>query len=136
MSIVRWSDNYATGITRIDDQHQTLFTAVNDLHEAFRSGAAKAQIGKAIEFLVRYTVEHFRDEEGYMEQYAYDGLASHRAEHHLLLEEVQAFSEKFQKAPESVRPMEVARFLGDWLTHHINQVDMKYAGYLKEKGLK
>jgi hemerythrin-like metal-binding protein len=136
MSIVRWSDNYATGIGKIDDQHQTLFKAVNQLHEAFKSGAAKDQIGIAIEFLVRYTVEHFRDEEGFMEKYGYDGLAAHRAEHQLLLSEVSAFSEKFRKAPDSVRPMEVARFLGDWLTHHINQVDMKYASFLKEKGLK
>ena len=55
---------------------------------------------------------------------------------HLLLGQVQEFSDKFKLAPDSVRPMEVARFLGDWLTHHIHQVDMKYAGFLKEKGLK
>ncbi len=135
MSLVRWNDSYATGIARIDDQHRTLFGAVNDLHDAFRTGAAKAQIGKAIDFLVTYTVEHFRDEEGYMERYGYDGLAAHRAEHQLLLDQVQEFNGKFRTSPESVRPMEVARFLGDWLTHHINQVDLKYAGYLKAKGL-
>ncbi len=135
MSLVRWNDSYATGIARIDDQHRTLFGAVNDLHDAFRTGAAKAQIGKAIDFLVTYTVEHFRDEEGYMERYGYDGLAAHRAEHQLLLDQVQEFNGKFRTSPDSVRPMEVARFLGDWLTHHINQVDLKYAGYLKAKGL-
>ncbi len=135
MSLVRWNDSFATGIARIDDQHRTLFGAVNDLHDAFRTGAAKAQIGKAIDFLVTYTVEHFRDEEGYMERYGYDGLAAHRAEHQLLLDQVQEFNGKFRTSPESVRPMEVARFLGDWLTHHINQVDLKYAGYLKAKGL-
>ncbi len=136
MSLVRWSESFATGIAKIDEQHQTLFKAVNELHEAFRSGAAKPQIGKAIDFLVKYTVEHFRDEEGFMERYGYDGLAAHRGEHQLLLEQVKEFSDKFQKAPDSVRPMEVARFLGDWLTHHIHQVDMKYAGYLKDKGMK
>jgi hemerythrin-like metal-binding protein len=136
MSIVRWNDNYATGIARIDEQHQTLFKAVNELHDAFKAGAATAQIGKAIEFLVRYTVEHFRDEEAFMERHGYAGLAVHRGEHQLLLEEVKAFHSKFEKAPDSVRPMEVARFLGDWLTHHINQVDMKYAASLKGKDAK
>lgn len=135
MSIVRWSDHYATGIAVIDDQHKTLFQAVNDLHEAFRSGAGKEQVAKSIAFLVRYTVDHFRDEEGFMERYGYEGLDPHRAEHMLLLDEVKAFSEKLQSAPDQVRPMEVARFLGDWLTHHINQVDMKYAAFLKQKGV-
>lgn len=136
MSLVRWNDAYATGIAKIDEQHQALFKAVNDLHDAFKGGAAKAQIGKSIEFLVGYTVDHFRDEEAIMDRHGFPGLSNHRAEHHLLLEQVKEFREKFQKAPDSVRPMEVARFLGEWLTHHIHQMDMQYAGYLKEKGVK
>ena len=135
MSLVRWNDSYATGIARIDDQHRTLFGAVNDLHDAFRTGAAKAQIGKAIDFLVTYTVEHFRDEEGYMERYGYDGLAAHRAEHQLLLDQVQEFNGKFRTSPDSVRPMEVARFLGDWLTHHIPTFDKAYAGPMRAGGI-
>jgi hemerythrin-like metal-binding protein len=136
MAIVHWSDAYATGIAKIDEQHQALFKAVNDLSDSFRSGGAKEQIGKSIDFLVKYTVEHFRDEEGFMERYGYEGLSAHRSEHKLLLDQVGEFRDKYQKAPESVRPMEVARFLGDWLTHHISNVDMKYAAFLKGKGLK
>lgn len=134
MSIVRWSDHYATGIAAIDDQHKTLFKAVNDLHEAFRTGAAKEQVARAVAFLVNYTVEHFRDEEAFMERYGYPGLDPHRAEHMLLLDEVKAFSDRLQTNPDQVRPMEIARFLGDWLTHHINQVDQKYAEFIKQKG--
>ncbi len=134
MPIVHWNASYATGIARIDEQHQALFGAVNDLHDAFSSGAARARIGAAIEFLVRYTAEHFQEEEAVMERCGYAGLAAHRTEHQLLLEEVKAFRDRFEKAPDSVRPLEVAGFLGDWLTHHILQVDQKYAGFLKTQG--
>ena len=135
MSLVTWSDRYATGIPSVDDQHKTLFKTINDFHEGLVAGKAKEELAHAVEFLVTYTVNHFKTEEDFMKLHKFDGLAAHQTEHMLLLEEVGNFKDKWTKNSASVRPMEVARFLGDWLTHHIQQMDMQYVKFLKDKGI-
>lgn len=136
MPLVNWNDCYATGITRIDDQHKTLFDAVNDFHQGLINARAKEELARTLAFLVDYTVDHFKTEEEFMKQHGFDGLAAHRSEHQLLLADVSAFKEKWDRDPASVRPMEVARFLGDWLTHHIQQMDFQYAKYMRDKGIR
>ena len=135
MALVTWSDRFATGIPTVDDQHKVLFSIVNEFQEGLIAGRAKEQLAATLNSLVDYTGKHFRTEEDFMKQHAYDGLAAHVGEHHLLLDEVGAFKFKWAANPASVRPMDVARFLGDWLTHHIQQMDFQYVKFLKEKGI-
>ncbi len=134
MPLVVWTDRYATGIEAIDEQHQQLFKAVNDLHDGLMAGKAKESIEKTLDFLVEYTLRHFQTEENFMHQQGFEGLPAHRSEHKLLLDEVATFREQYTRNAAAVRPMEVARFLGDWLTHHIHQMDMQYALYVKGRG--
>lgn len=134
MPLVSWSDRYATGIPEIDAQHQTLFQAVNDLHDGLMAGKGKASIDKTLDFLVQYTQSHFQSEETFMQQQGFEGLAAHRTEHKMLLEEVAVFREQYTRNAATVRPMEVARFLGDWLTHHIQRMDLQYVAFVQKKG--
>lgn len=135
MALITWNDRFATGIPTVDDQHKTLFKTVNDFHEGLMTGRGREEMAKALEFLVDYTVKHFKTEEDFMQLHKYDAFSAHRAEHLLLLEEVATFKEQWTKNAASVRPMEVARFLGDWLTHHIQQMDFEYVKFLKAKGI-
>lgn len=131
MPLINWNDLYATGIAEIDQQHQQLFQAVNDLFEGIQQGHAREQIGKTIDFLVDYARSHFQAEEEFMRSHGFDGLAAHRTEHELLLQEAVLFRAQFLANSASVRPMEVARFLSDWLTHHIQRMDFQYANFVK-----
>lgn len=131
MGLLQWNERYATGMSAIDDQHQKLFQAVNDLHAGLTAGHATSQIGKTLDFLVDYTVQHFKSEEAAMAQHGFEGLKAHQFEHILLVEEVRLFQEQFHRDPTKVRPMEVARFLGEWLTHHILNMDMQYAAFVR-----
>ncbi|WP_306599070.1 bacteriohemerythrin [Geothrix sp. 21YS21S-2] len=135
MALIAWHDRFATGIPSVDDQHKTLFQTVNDFHEGLVTGRGREELARTLDFLVTYTVRHFKTEEDFMELHRFDGLKAHRSEHQLLLEEVAAFKEQWSRNAAAVRPMEVARFLGDWLTHHIQQMDFQYARFLKEGGL-
>ena len=135
MALVVWNERFSTGIPSVDDQHKTLFKTVNDFHEGLVAGRAKEQLAQTLNALVDYTVKHFQTEEDFMKRHQFPGVAGHTAEHHLLLEEVGSFKAKWTDNPAAVRPMEVARFLGDWLTHHIQEMDFQYARFLKEKGI-
>ena len=134
MPLVIWSDQFATGIESIDRQHQQLFEAVNQLHEAFTHGDPRDQVRKALLFLIQYTVDHFSAEEDHMQRFGYPGFAAHAAEHARLVDQVAALKNRMDAG----HPMaeDVTAFLADWLKLHIHQVDMAYVGFLKAHGVK
>jgi hemerythrin-like metal-binding protein len=63
MPFMEWSDRYATGIEDIDNDHRTLFTFVNDLHDKIADGAADDDVGATLAGLVNYVQVHFEREE-------------------------------------------------------------------------
>jgi hemerythrin len=131
MTMAIWNSRYETGIHAIDTQHQALFAAVNDLAESFTTGSSHDKVTHSLAFLARYTQEHFRDEEQLMREIGYPGLASHLDEHARLVEDLQRFQDKLSAG--KTITMDVTIFLADWLTHHINDVDMRYVDFFKKQ---
>lgn len=134
MAIAIWSSRFETGIPIIDTQHKALFEAVNKLADSFKNGTASAQVKASMDFLVKYTVEHFRTEEKYMREIDYPKLTSHMAEHAQLVAKAQGLQAKLAEGKPVT--LEVTTFLADWLKHHINEVDMGYVEFLKAKNRK
>ena len=132
MPVAVWNDRFATGVDRIDRQHQQLFTAVNQLHEAYIKGEAKPQVERAIAFLVQYVVDHFRTEEDHMQRIAYPGFAEHAAAHAQLVARVAALKAGFD-AGEPVAG-DLVTLLADWLKSHICEVDLPYVDFFKAGG--
>ena len=129
MAIAIWSSRFETGIPVIDAQHKTLFEAVNKLADSFKAGTAPAQVKASLDFLVKYTVEHFQTEEKFMKEMGYPKLTSHMADHAQLVAKAQALQAKLAEGkPVTV---EVTTFLADWLKHHINEADMGYVEFAK-----
>lgn len=131
MPLAVWTDQLATGIETIDEQHRQLFEAANQLYLASMEGAPGARERESLEFLYRYTVDHFRAEEDHMRQRNYPGFAAHAVEHARLVDQVGALLDRL----EAGRPVagDVATFFTDWLKHHIHQLDMAYAIYLRAR---
>ncbi len=129
MPIAIWSSRFETGIPLIDQQHQTLFDAVNRLADSFKSGTASVQVKASLDFLVDYTVEHFQTEEKFMKEMGYPKLTSHLAEHGQLVAKAKDLQARLAEGkPVTV---EVTAFLADWLKHHINESDMGYVEFAK-----
>jgi hemerythrin len=127
---VRWTEDLATGIERIDDQHRELYDQVAALHEAMRANRLD-RVPEVVEFLQRYALDHFALEEREMEAAAYPGLPEHRVIH-------QRFVEDFlrQKALLAARitptaVIDLSRWLTDWLRDHVRRVDGDMARHLR-----
>ena len=131
MAIANWSSRYETGIGSIDSQHQALFQALNKLADSFKAGTPKEQVKDSLDFLVKYTAEHFQTEERYMRDMDYPGLGPHVALHAELMEKAHALQAKHLQGTPTT--MEVTIFLADWLKHHINAVDMEYVAFARAK---
>jgi hemerythrin-like metal-binding protein len=130
MALAIWSTRYATGIPEIDEQHQQLFSHINELHEAMRLGKGHAIIGRTLQGLQAYVDTHFRQEEEAMRAAGYPDLASHQVVHRYLTGQVRELVVK-HRAGKLGTAVETSRFLAGWLQKHILDTDMKYIPWVK-----
>jgi hemerythrin len=135
MSLIDWDDNLRINIEVIDNQHKKLVGFINELHAAMKERKAKDVLGKIIEGLKDYAIEHFSTEEKYFDQFGYRNAFSHKRDHQGFIDKVNDFKAGFDSG-KAMLSMKIMDFLKDWLVKHIQKVDMAYAPFFREKGLK
>ncbi|MGO8792142.1 MAG: bacteriohemerythrin [Terriglobia bacterium] len=129
-----WSEKYQVGIDFADVQHRQLVDIVNRLHQALVDGKGRVAIGKNLDELIRYTRAHFDVEEKVLESCGYPDLPAHHTEHELLAYSVFELYQKLMSNETGMTGHAVA-FLKDWLAEEILDADMKFAPFLKGKGV-
>lgn len=133
LRLMRWLDLYATGIAKIDHQHETLTDLLNALNESYRAGKTHDVLLFRLDQLIEAVHEHFTDEEALMSEKAYPDVDLHKAEHDFLLAQVAHFREEY--AAEKVDLSEsMMDYLRDWLRDHILISDRRMARFLKGEG--
>jgi hemerythrin len=129
-----WSQKYQVGIGFVDAHHKQLVGIINRLHHAMHAGKDKDVLGKTLEELIHHTKSHFAAEEKVLQSSGFPEFPAHRAEHERLAYTVLEFHQKLMNN-EIGLTLNVMDFLKDWLGQHILHVDMKYAPYLKKRGV-
>jgi hemerythrin len=130
LRFMRWMDLYATGIAKIDYQHETLTDLLNALNEAHRAGKPRDVLLFRLDQLIESVHAHFTDEEALMQEKGYPDFDLHKAEHDFLLAQVLNFREEF--AADKVGFSEsMMDYLRDWLRDHILISDRRMARFLK-----
>jgi methyl-accepting chemotaxis protein/hemerythrin len=132
---LEWDASYSVGIEKYDTAHKVLFNMVNDLADAMQQKKSKDAIGRVLNGLAEYTINHFADEERSFEQSHYPEETQHKALHKKLLDQVTELIGKFN-AGEPLIAQDVINFLKDWLINHIKGVDMRYGPHLNKNGIK
>jgi hemerythrin len=131
---LEWDQSFATGISRFDEAHKVLFKMVNDLHDAMQEKRSKEAVGRILNGLAEYTVNHFAEEERAFAKTHYPAEAEHKQHHTKLVNQVVELQEKFQSG-ETVLSQDVITFLTDWLINHIKGTDKKYGPHLTKNGI-
>lgn len=132
MTIAHWRDDYCTGDTRIDREHQTLFEMVNTLHGAIAAPAPQAEIQAILVTMATHTVQHFQHEETLMLDRDYPGYRRHKQVHDNLLAKVSALLRQFDQGV-VVLSEDLTAFLTDWLSHHIQGEDQNMIRFLRSQ---
>lgn len=129
MMPIEWDDNLKTGISLIDDQHQELLVMLNRL-ERFRYG--RESFFEAFEELQAYVDIHFKTEEDYMIQIEYYGYEEHKSCHDKFVEDLRIIRNRMEDV-ENISDLgdELFRFVGDWITNHYSNEDVKLVRYIK-----
>lgn len=128
-----WNDRLQLGVGAMDDEHKILIAKINDLIEALESQYVKkdkTKLLRAFDAMAEYTIEHFRDEEKFMQSFEYPQFESHKKIHEKLLNQVGEYRHLI--ANDQLDDMILINFLRNWLVSHIMGVDMQYANKFNE----
>ncbi|MDA8433383.1 MAG: bacteriohemerythrin [Nitrospiraceae bacterium] len=132
---MEWTEDLAVGVKRIDDQHKELFTRINGLVDAIRTGKCKETIDGTIQFLAEYALSHFREEEQCMADHRYPEFSRHKAQHAIFMRALDDL--KKQAAEPRVKGMsydlsvETNKVVVDWIITHIMRIDKKLGAFLR-----
>ncbi len=135
-----WKDKYELGVFLIDTQHKELFQRVDTFMRTLRSTLLwedKVQrVNETLDFMKSYVVEHFRDEEDYMQRIGYPDYAAHKKLHVDMVDYVLQVSAEYERLGFDEQLMQ--QFAGKllaWLINHVAATDQRVADYAIEKGV-
>jgi len=135
-----WKDNYELGVPQIDAQHKELFKRVESFLQVLRSGDSwdekVLKVNETLEFMKRYVVEHFRDEEEYQKSIDYPGYEAHKQIHNDMVNYVVEFSKQYEQSNNDEQLIQ--QFGGKllaWLINHVAAEDQRIAHYAIKKGV-
>ena len=140
LTLVTWSDKFATNIDLIDKQHRELVNLTNRLYQTCLSrneNAVKEIFKEALSRLVEYVKFHFNAESELLKRINYPEHLSHKKMHDELIENILKAVQDYNKGKQYV-PNTFVRTLKEWVFGHIAFHDKNYALYIadqKRKGL-
>jgi len=134
MKKIQWQNSFSIGIELIDSQHQQWISHYNDIVESITSQQNKMQVSRTLGFLIDYTEIHFSTEEKHMAANKYPGLREHKAKHDGLRDTLANLVKEFEEEGATTQLSEsIDTFLGHWLIRHIQEVDIKFGEFVREK---
>ena len=130
--LYQWDSSLETGYGKIDSQHKQLIKMVNKLIEASSTGKSADVVMEALDFLARYAVTHFSDEERLQVAYSYPDYAGHKRKHDDFKVVVNDLIQRVKnEGPTEDLIEEVCFTIGSWLLEHIMGDDFRMANFVK-----
>ena len=131
--VIEWSEDYELGNDFVDSQHKRLFELVGNIGKTCLDGGDVNTLNETLDFLLKYAVQHFNDEESLQIKHNFPGYEHHKKLHDefkaKVSEKVSEFKEKgsTKDLSDTVNEIVIA-----WLVNHILKEDMKIGEYLKD----
>lgn len=127
-----WTSSLMTGIDQVDQEHKQLIEQVENLYEAMSKGQGDARIREILNFLEKYTVEHFRNEERLYQKHGYPDLNRHKEIHAQFIEDFGQLKQEFlSNQSDHSLAIKVNKLAMSWLTNHIGKEDKQACQYIK-----
>jgi len=141
MDLIKWDDEYNTGIGLIDSQHKQLCSIINKLGSAMDDNEEKEVLNNIVDELIDYTIYHFSVEENYFDKFDFEEQDLHRSEHKYFIEYFKGMKKglnsKTKKKNQSSEElsMDILKYLIEWFISHITGSDREYIELFKKNGI-
>lgn len=132
--MIAWREDLNIGVPVVDAQHQQMVRVLNDFLTACAQQQGKKKIMDTLDFLLNYTVTHFRDEEQLMLDCGYPDYESHKLEHERFIQDVLIIKQQVETQGITVlTTIKINRTLVDWLINHIQKNDQRIGDFLEKR---
>lgn len=133
---MEWDKRFNIGVDSIDHAHRKLFSIVRKLISLSKDkNNEQWACAEGIKYFKSYAIEHFRDEEAYMQSIGYNGYEIHKRLHDdMRFKTLPALEKDLKESGYSQESIQ--HFLGiclGWLTAHIIIEDRAIAGLITNK---
>lgn len=133
---VKWDKNYNIGVDSIDNAHRKLFSIVRKLVDISQNeNNGQWACAEGIKYFKSYAIEHFTDEEAYMQSIGYRDYEIHKCLHDdMRYKTIPALEKDLSESNYSQES--IHHFIGiclGWLTAHIMIEDRAIVGKIPNK---
>jgi len=133
MPLTLWTDDYEVGVESLDGDHIVIFSLINDVDDAIRSGKNEKVVRQILKVLIYHAVAHFQREEMLMRKHGYPGTEAHTAEHFQIMSELQGLLADQENTPAANVSGKVVDVLTTWVNVHVPNSDMQYRVFFKDR---
>lgn len=128
-----WKEEYSTGIEKIDEQHQKMFSIGREIENTistYDGSDISDYLQGVYNDLISYTEKHFKYEEFLMKEAGFVGLDDHINKHQDLLDKIQAIDISDISAQGSTA-FSILQLIAEWVYEHIQGDDFVYINDVK-----
>lgn len=134
MNTFNWTPDYDVKVEKFNDQHKFLFEIIKDLYDTMENKDDRLALAYIINKLVKYSKEHFSEEEIILLNSQYPAYEKHRKQHKLFLEKIEQFAADYNSGKYLLH-FDILFFLKNWVLQHIMIADKEYGEHLNSKGI-
>ena len=122
---MKWSEDYATGVERIDDDHKLIFKMAEDFRAALDNGKGDSVYSVLLDSLTLYCRGHFGFEEQCMRKFRCPVAEKNEKAHQSFLETLSEFQERHAASGYNYNDArELVDTVDGWLENHICRIDV------------
>jgi len=129
MALIKWKDEYSTGIADVDHEHQELIALINELYEAMSRGDENVTVMDFLGEIYAHVSAHFALEEKIMRRHRYDWYAAHKADHEKLLDDLRDIMDAYEENA-YFSDSEFAQAIEQWFSVHFRTQDARLHKHL------
>ena len=125
---VTWDKSLSTGLSDIDAQHQDLIRQINALSAAMAAGKGRDELGRMLDYLGKYAIDHFTKEEAAMARYRCPAAEANKQAHQQFVARFKELRAKFAaQGAQASMAIDIYNELSNWLIKHIRGIDVQLA---------
>ncbi len=124
MSLIQWREEFSTGISGVDYEHQQLIEMINSIYSMLASNADKQDIIDCLGDIYGKISGHFMLEEQLMKKHAYDHYEVHSADHKQLLDDIGAITDEVESSARFDSEV-LQQKLNNWFQLHFKTHDAR-----------
>ncbi|MDH5572220.1 MAG: hemerythrin family protein [Gammaproteobacteria bacterium] len=124
MTLIEWRDEFATGISGVDYEHQQLIEMINSVYSMLNNHSTKEDIVSCLGDVYGKISGHFILEEQLMKKYDYDQYTAHSTDHKQLLDDIGMITDEVENSA-NLDTVLLQQKLNDWFQIHFKTHDAR-----------